>query len=114
MNQRGREKYDLQYFTCCYFLDIQVVMLGSGGVGKSSITLRFTSDTFLQAYDPTIEDSYRKLIRVTGQPPAAKKNRKLKTTDKKAAPKSWQQSGTTHTEFSILEWLLKMCACVLA
>ncbi|KAL8583825.1 hypothetical protein ACOMHN_040294 [Nucella lapillus] len=48
--------------------EYKVVMLGSGGVGKSSITLRFTQDTFMDNYDPTIEDSYRKMITVSGQP----------------------------------------------
>ncbi|KAL8583824.1 hypothetical protein ACOMHN_040293 [Nucella lapillus] len=48
--------------------EYKVVMLGSGGVGKSSITLRFTQDTFMDDYDPTIEDSYRKMITVSGQP----------------------------------------------
>ena len=40
-------------------------MLGSGGVGKSSVTLRFTQDAFFEDYDPTIEDSYRKMIQVS-------------------------------------------------
>ena len=48
----------------------KLVMLGTGGVGKSSVTLRFTQNTFLDDYDPTIEDSYRKMIQVTGQPKA--------------------------------------------
>jgi GTPase KRas protein len=37
-----------------------VVVFGSGGVGKSSITLRFVTDTFSPEYLPTIEDCYRK------------------------------------------------------
>lgn len=45
---------------------IQVVILGSGGVGKSSLTLRFIHNTFISEYDPTIEDSYRKMIKVPG------------------------------------------------
>ena len=55
-------------------------MLGTGGVGKSNITLRFTQDTFEEDYDPTLEDSYRKLITVKGQPKGttATKRRKLK------------------------------------
>ena len=43
-------------------------MLGSGGVGKSSITLQYVSNTFVDNYDPTIEDSYRKHVTVTGIP----------------------------------------------
>eukprot|EP01084_Bolivina_argentea_P095442 171597_1 len=42
--------------------NINIIMLGGGGVGKSSITIRFISDQFLDEYDPTIEDSYRKQI----------------------------------------------------
>ena len=38
---------------------IQVV-LGGGGVGKSALTIRLVTDNFLDEYDPTIEDSYRK------------------------------------------------------
>jgi len=38
----------------------KVVVFGSGGVGKSSITLRFVTDTFSHEYLPTIEDCYRK------------------------------------------------------
>lgn len=35
-------------------------MLGSGAVGKSALTIRLVTDNFLDEYDPTIEDSYRK------------------------------------------------------
>ena len=44
--------------------DYKVVVLGSGGVGKSALTIRFVTDNFLEDYDPTIEDSYRKQISV--------------------------------------------------
>jgi len=35
-------------------------VLGSGAVGKSALTIRLVTDNFLDEYDPTIEDSYRK------------------------------------------------------
>ncbi len=43
-------------------------MLGSGGVGKSALTVQFVSNTFIEKYDPTIEYFYRKEIEVDGQP----------------------------------------------
>ncbi|XP_062584325.1 circularly permutated Ras protein 1-like isoform X2 [Saccostrea cucullata] len=45
----------------------KIVMLGSGAVGKSSLTIRYVSDQFVESYDPTIEDSYRKMIKVKGR-----------------------------------------------
>ena len=46
----------------------QLAALGSGGVGKSSIVIRFMQDVFLDAYDPTIEDSFRKQVVIKGIP----------------------------------------------
>ncbi|XP_061173237.1 circularly permutated Ras protein 1-like [Saccostrea echinata] len=45
----------------------KIVMLGAGAVGKSSLTLRFVADQFVEDYDPTIEDSYRKMVKVKGK-----------------------------------------------
>lgn len=42
--------------------DMTLYVLGSGGVGKSALTLRLVNDHFVEDYDPTIEDSYRKPI----------------------------------------------------
>ncbi|XP_064615083.1 ras-related protein Rap-2c-like [Liolophura sinensis] len=48
--------------------EYKVVMLGSGGVGKSALTVKFVSGTFMEKYDPTIEDFYRKEIEVDNAP----------------------------------------------
>lgn len=40
-------------------LEYTIVMLGSGGVGKSAFTVMLVSNYFIQYYDPTIEDSYK-------------------------------------------------------
>eukprot|EP01106_Pelomyxa_sp_JSP_P019181 TRINITY_DN943_c0_g1_i3.p1 TRINITY_DN943_c0_g1~~TRINITY_DN943_c0_g1_i3.p1 ORF type:complete len:189 (+),score=49.24 TRINITY_DN943_c0_g1_i3:101-667(+) len=46
----------------------KLVVLGSGGVGKSAITVQFVQGIFVEKYDPTIEDSYRKTTEVDGSP----------------------------------------------
>jgi len=43
-----------------------VVVLGAGGVGKSALTVRFVQDVFLETYDPTIEEAYRRVVDVEG------------------------------------------------
>lgn len=43
---------------------ITVSILGAGNVGKSAITLRFIRDAFIQNWEATIEDVYRKTTRV--------------------------------------------------
>eukprot|EP00040_Diaphanoeca_grandis_P003176 m.24046 g.24046 ORF g.24046 m.24046 type:complete len:205 (+) comp14463_c0_seq1:375-989(+) len=40
--------------------EYKVVLLGGGGVGKSALTIQFIQSHFVDEYDPTIEDSYRK------------------------------------------------------
>ena len=45
---------------------IKIAILGSGGVGKSSILLQFVQDHFIEYYDPTIEDFTRKQIYLQG------------------------------------------------
>jgi len=47
MNKAGIKEYKL-------------VVVGGGGVGKSALTIQFIQSHFVDEYDPTIEDSYRK------------------------------------------------------
>jgi len=36
--------------------------LGDGGVGKTALAVQFTLNCFVETYDPTIEDAYRKQL----------------------------------------------------
>ena len=44
----------------------EVIIIGEGGVGKSSLTHRFLGDDFNETYDPTIEGTYRTEADVDG------------------------------------------------
>eukprot|EP01121_Diplochlamys_sp_Union-15-3_P022269 TRINITY_DN941_c0_g1_i2.p1 TRINITY_DN941_c0_g1~~TRINITY_DN941_c0_g1_i2.p1 ORF type:complete len:210 (+),score=41.63 TRINITY_DN941_c0_g1_i2:57-632(+) len=46
----------------CY----KLVLVGVGGVGKSCLTIQFISNKFVDDYDPTLEDSYRKQVTIDG------------------------------------------------
>lgn len=47
-------------------MDIKLVIVGGGGVGKSAMTIQFVQNQFVEEYDPTIEDMYRKQVLVDG------------------------------------------------
>jgi len=38
----------------------RLVVVGAGGVGKSCLTIQYIANRFVDDYDPTLEDSYRK------------------------------------------------------
>ncbi|KAK9893765.1 ras related protein 1b [Cystobasidium minutum MCA 4210] len=44
----------------------KVVILGSGGVGKSALTCQYVYNVFVENYDPTIEDQYQRIVEVDG------------------------------------------------
>jgi len=48
-------------------LEMKIVVLGIGGVGKSALTFRFIQNKFMESYNPTIEDSYRKNFKLDGR-----------------------------------------------
>lgn len=45
----------------------RICCLGDGGVGKTALTIQLCSNHFVEEYDPTIEDSYRKQAHIDGQ-----------------------------------------------
>ena len=45
----------------------KVIMVGSGGVGKSALTLQFMYDEFVEEYEPTKADSYTKKVVLDGE-----------------------------------------------
>ena len=48
-------------------LEQRLVIMGAGGVGKSALTVRYVQGMFVERYDPTIEDSYRKAVEAEGR-----------------------------------------------
>ncbi|KAJ6232727.1 ras-like protein rasb [Anaeramoeba flamelloides] len=42
----------------------KLVVVGGGGVGKSALTIQFVQSHFIEEYDPTIEDAYRRQVKI--------------------------------------------------
>ncbi|KYR01248.1 Ras GTPase [Tieghemostelium lacteum] len=47
--------------------NFKLVLVGPGGVGKSCLTIQFIAQRFVDEYDPTLEDSYRKQTTVDNE-----------------------------------------------
>ncbi|KAL8940466.1 MAG: hypothetical protein Q9211_002263 [Gyalolechia sp. 1 TL-2023] len=47
-------------FLLKFLREYKLVVVGGGGVGKSCLTIQLIQSHFVDEYDPTIEDSYRK------------------------------------------------------
>jgi GTPase KRas protein len=45
----------------------KLVLVGVGGVGKSCLTIQYITQKFVDDYDPTLEDSYRKQTTIDGE-----------------------------------------------
>eukprot|EP00316_Scyphosphaera_apsteinii_P017747 CAMPEP_0119322986 /NCGR_PEP_ID=MMETSP1333-20130426/59672_1 /TAXON_ID=418940 /ORGANISM="Scyphosphaera apsteinii, Strain RCC1455" /LENGTH=193 /DNA_ID=CAMNT_0007330337 /DNA_START=16 /DNA_END=597 /DNA_ORIENTATION=- len=48
-------------------MEVPMVVVGDGAVGKSSLTLQYIQNIFVDFYDPTIEDFYRKQVEIDGE-----------------------------------------------
>eukprot|EP00301_Raphidiophrys_heterophryoidea_P018778 c3777_g1_i1.p1 GENE.c3777_g1_i1~~c3777_g1_i1.p1 ORF type:complete len:187 (-),score=35.44 c3777_g1_i1:389-949(-) len=49
-------------------MEYKLVVVGGGGVGKSALTIQLIQNHFIEEYDPTIEDSYRKQVTIDSDP----------------------------------------------
>lgn len=45
----------------------KIALMGFRSVGKSSVTIQFVEQQFVDSYDPTIENTFKKTIKVNGQ-----------------------------------------------
>ncbi|EJU04578.1 ras-like protein [Dacryopinax primogenitus] len=50
-----------------YLREYKLVVVGGGAVGKSALTIQFIQSRFVDEWDPTIEDSYRKQCLIDGE-----------------------------------------------
>lgn len=98
LNNHGQVKVDRS--------NIRVVLVGGGGVGKSATVISFTQSHFIDEYDPTIEDSYRKQASVPDlyhycvarAPGQKKKAAKKKDSGWFSGLLSWGKSSTSDEE----------------
>ncbi|XP_027290070.1 GTPase KRas-like isoform X1 [Cricetulus griseus] len=47
--------------------EYKLVVVGADGVGKTALTVQLIQYHFVDVYDPTIEDSYRKQVKIDGE-----------------------------------------------
>eukprot|EP01121_Diplochlamys_sp_Union-15-3_P006480 TRINITY_DN16976_c0_g1_i1.p1 TRINITY_DN16976_c0_g1~~TRINITY_DN16976_c0_g1_i1.p1 ORF type:complete len:195 (-),score=36.62 TRINITY_DN16976_c0_g1_i1:46-630(-) len=45
-------------------IEYKIVVVGAGAVGKSALTIQFVKQHFVDEYDPTIEDNYRRQVMI--------------------------------------------------
>ena len=45
----------------------RIAIMGAEDVGKTTLATQFVKEFFVEKYDPTIEDSYRKQVEIDGQ-----------------------------------------------
>eukprot|EP00055_Hartaetosiga_balthica_P014669 m.81927 g.81927 ORF g.81927 m.81927 type:complete len:178 (+) comp8661_c0_seq1:38-571(+) len=48
--------------------EYKICLLGSGAVGKSALAIQYTEERFVESYDPTVEECYRKQTKFNDEP----------------------------------------------
>jgi len=51
-----------KWITLCNINEYKIVVVGRGCVGKSAIIIQFIQNYFVEIYDPTVEDTYRRQV----------------------------------------------------
>merc|ERR1711977_265199 len=59
-----QSRTSLAHTTTSTMTEYKLVVVGGGGVGKSALTIQLIQNHFIDEYDPTIEDSYRKQVTI--------------------------------------------------
>ena len=59
-----KQQTDNYLLTTTSMTEYKLVIVGGGGVGKSALTIQLIQNHFIDEYDPTIEDSYRKQVTI--------------------------------------------------
>ena len=86
--------------------EIKIVVLGSGGVGKSALCVQYVQGVFCEKYDPTIEDSYRKPVDLGGNSSNAASTQAIlpqKQQNQKKQKKSFQNDKKANENHDNLE-----------
>ena len=47
---------------------VTILILGDGSVGKSCMAMRYLNNEYVDTYDPTIQDTFRKTVTIDGEP----------------------------------------------
>jgi len=49
-------------------MEVNLTVLGSGGAGKSALTIQYVLQHYEEGYDPTVEDTYKKQVVLDDRP----------------------------------------------
>ncbi|KAH0795507.1 small GTP-binding protein [Histomonas meleagridis] len=48
-------------------ITVKIAIFGSGAVGKSALSIQFIKGYFVETYDPTIEESFKRTVEINGR-----------------------------------------------
>jgi len=45
-------------------IELKLAVCGPGATGKSALTIQYVQNRYSESYDPTVEDSYKKIVKI--------------------------------------------------